>query len=292
MITSMTGFGRASIEGPVGQVNIEIRSVNARFLDIQIRCPQIIQSVEPLLREKLQNAVSRGKISVNLNIDFSDLGTAMPVLNKKVVERYLNELKRLNEFDGVVGDIDMRLIMQLPDVFEKESADPQFDQLKDIVLRAFEEATNDFVAMRRREGELLGIDIKERMKKIVDILAKISEEVPVVRKQVNDRLREKICNLLDSREIDEVRLAMEITLIAERSDITEELVRFDSHNEQFLETLHKGGEIGRKFNFLLQEMNREANTVCSKAANTNIVHKILEIKEELERIREQVQNLV
>ena len=98
--------------------------------------------------------------------------------------------------------------------------------------------------------------------------------------------------MLDSREIDEVRLAMEITLIAERSDITEELVRFDSHNEQFLETLNKGGEIGRKLNFLLQEMNREANTVSSKAANTNIVHKILEIKEELERIREQVQNLV
>ena len=293
MITSMTGFGRACVEGSAGQVNIEIRSVNSRFLDIQIRCPQMLQSIEPLLRECLQKSVNRGKVSVNLSMDFFDQDSTMPVLNEKVVERYLIEAKRLKEITGIwsSGNIELGTFMQLPDVFAKESMDPQHDQLKNLVLKAFEEATDEFVAMRGREGQLLAEDIKMRIEKIIAVLADISEEVPIARKQINDRLRSRIDDLIESAEIDEDRLAMEVTLIAERSDITEELVRFDSHNEQFMETLNVGGEVGRRFNFLLQEMNREANTVSSKAANTNIVHKVIEIKEELERIREQVQNL-
>ena len=293
MITSMTGFGRACVEGFAGQVNIEIRSVNSRFLDVQIRCPQMLQSIEPLLRERLQKSVNRGKVSVNLSMDFFDENSTMPVLNEKVVERYLREAKRLKEITGIwsSGNIELGLFMQLPDVFVKESMNPQHDQLQNLVLKAFEEATDEFVAMREREGQLLAEDIKMRIEKITATLADIYEEVPVARKQINDRLRSRIDDLIESAEIDEDRLAMEVTLIAERSDITEELVRFDSHNEQFMETLNVGGEVGRRFNFLLQEMNREANTISSKAANTNIVHKVLEIKEELERIREQVQNL-
>ena len=293
MITSMTGFGCACVEGFAGQVNIEIRSVNSRFLDVQIRCPQMLQSIEPLLRERLQKSVNRGKVSVNLSMDFFDENSTMPVLNEKVVERYLREAKRLKEITGIwsSGNIELGLFMQLPDVFVKESMNPQHDQLQNLVLKAFEEATDEFVAMREREGQLLAEDIKMRIEKIIAVLADISEEVPIARKQINDRLRSRIDDLIESAEIDEDRLAMEVTLIAERSDITEELVRFDSHNEQFMETLSVGGEVGRRFNFLLQEMNREANTISSKAANTNIVHKVLEIKEELERIREQVQNL-
>jgi len=293
MITSMTGFGRTCVEGSAGQVNIEIRSVNSRFLDVQIRCPQMLQSIEPLLRERLQKSVSRGKVSVSLSMDVFNEDSTMPVLNEKVVERYLIEAKRLKEITGIWSseNIELGLFMQLPDVFVKESMDPQHDQLQNSVLKGFEEATDEFVAMREREGQLLAEDIKMRIGKIRGILADISEEVPIARKQINDRLRSRIDDLIESAEIDEDRLAMEVTLIAERSDITEELVRFDSHNEQFMETLNVGGEVGRRFNFLLQEMNREANTVSSKAANTNIVHKVLEIKEELERVREQVQNL-
>jgi len=289
----MTGFGRTCVEGSAGQVNIEIRSVNSRFLDVQIRCPQMLQSIEPLLRERLQKSVSRGKVSVSLSMDVFNEDSTMPVLNEKVVERYLIEAKRLKEITGIWSseNIELGLFMQLPDVFVKESMDPQHDQLQNSVLKGFEEATDEFVAMREREGQLLAEDIKMRIGKIRGILADISEEVPIARKQINDRLRSRIDDLIESAEIDEDRLAMEVTLIAERSDITEELVRFDSHNEQFMETLNVGGEVGRRFNFLLQEMNREANTVSSKAANTNIVHKVLEIKEELERVREQVQNL-
>jgi len=287
----MTGFGRSCVEGDVGQVSIEIRSVNARFLDIQIRCPQSVQSIEQIIRQRFQTVVNRGKISVHVSIDSFDQDSAMPILNEKIVGRYLKEAKRLMEMDGIIGDIDLGLIMQLPDVFTKDSTETQYQHLQDLVLEGFEKAKNEFLRMRETEGSLLANDIKMRIENIVSILADVSDEVPVVRKQVNDRLRRRIEDLLESEDIDESRLAMEVTLIAERSDITEELVRFDSHNKQFIETLTAGGEVGRRFNFLLQEMNREANTVSSKVANTNIVHKMLEIKEELERVREQVQNL-
>jgi len=287
----MTGFGRSCVEGDVGQVSVEIRSVNARFLDIQIRCPQSVQSIEQIIRQRFQTVVNRGKISVHVSIDSFDQDSAMPILNEKIVDRYLKEAKRLMEMDGIIGDIDLGLIMQLPDVFTKDSTETQYQHLQDLVLEGFEKAKNEFLRMRETEGSLLANDIKMRIENIVSILADVSDEVPVVRKQVNDRLRKRIEDLLESEDIDESRLAMEVTLIAERSDITEELVRFDSHNKQFIETLTAGGEVGRRFNFLLQEMNREANTVSSKVANTNIVHKMLEIKEELERVREQVQNL-
>ena len=173
MITSMTGFGRACVEGSAGQVNIEIRSVNSRFLDIQIRCPQMLQSIEPLLRECLQKSVNRGKVSVNLSMDFFDQDSTMPVLNEKVVERYLIEAKRLKEITGIwsSGNIELGLFMQLPDVFVKESLDPQHDQLQNSILKGFEEATNEFVAMREREGQLLAEDIKMRIGKIRGILA-------------------------------------------------------------------------------------------------------------------------
>ena len=287
----MTGFGRSCVEGDVGQVSVEIRSVNARFLDIQIRCPQSVQSIEQIIRQRFQTVVNRGKISVHVSIDSFDQDSAMPILNEKIVDRYLKEAKRLMEMDGIIGDIDLGLIMQLPDVFTKDSTETQYQHLQDLVLEGFEKAKNEFLRMRETEGSLLANDIKMRIENIVSILADVSDEVPVVRKQVNDRLRKRIEDLLESEDIDESRLAMEVTLIAERSDITEELVRFDSHNKQFIETLTAGGEVGRRLNFLLQEMNREANTVSSKVANTNIVHKMLEIKEELERVREQVQNL-
>tara|TARA_B100000676_G_C17400286_1_gene494645 strand:- start:127 stop:567 length:441 start_codon:yes stop_codon:yes gene_type:complete len=145
--------------------------------------------------------------------------------------------------------------------------------------------------MRGAEGETLAADLRDRVGLIETHLEQIAELVPNTREQIHNRLREKIAALLEPGAIDEERLAMEVVLIAERSDITEEIVRFRSHNAQFVEALDKGGEVGRRFNFLLQEMNREANTISSKSSDPEIIHRVVEIKEEVERLREQVQNL-
>jgi uncharacterized protein (TIGR00255 family) len=159
------------------------------------------------------------------------------------------------------------------------------------MLAALDEALADMVAMRTKEGQALAEDLRRRVEAIEVHLEQIAALVPKTREQIQNRLREKVAALLEPGAIHEDRLAMEVALIAERSDITEEIVRFRSHNVQFFEALDKGGEVGKRFNFLLQEMNREANTISSKSSDSHIIHRVVEIKEDVERLREQVQNL-
>ena len=193
--------------------------------------------------------------------------------------------------EGVHGDVELAVLMRLPGVFRSGTDDGDDDENGALLQAAIGQALDDFLAMCQSEGAALAADLRSRIAKVEGLLSQIEARVPEARQQVQNRLRERIEELLNPGEVDESRLAMEIALIAERSDIMEEIVRFHSHNGQFLEALEKGGEVGRRFNFLLQEMNREANTISSKAANTPIVHAALEIKEEVERLREQVQNL-
>lgn len=291
MIASMTGFGRGSAEGEGGSVCVELRSVNSRFLDIQVRSPQALQAFEQSVREQVQKAVGRGKISVYISLDEGGDGAPLPRLDEAVARRYIDEAKRLACLEGVSGDIDLAVLMRLPGVFRSGAGEVDGEEGEALLRAALQAALDDFLAMCHSEGAALSADLRSRVERIEELLAQIEERVPEARQQVHNRLRERIEELLKPGEVDEARLAMEVALIAERSDIMEEIVRFHSHNGQFLEALEKGGEVGRRFNFLLQEMNREANTISSKAANTPIVHAALEIKEEVERLREQVQNL-
>lgn len=293
MITSMTGFGRGSAEGESGSVGVEVRSVNSRFLDIQVRSPHQLQAFEQMVREKVQGRVGRGKVSVHISWEEGASIGPLPTLDETVVARYVEDLKRLAAMDGVCGrtEVDRELLVRLPGVFRSEVAQGNNEEAEGLLAAALTTALDDFVAMRTREGEALAADLRQRIERIEGLLAEVEKGVPEARKQVHARLREKVDELLKPGEVDEARLAMEVALIADRSDITEEIVRFHSHNAQFVEALDKGGEVGRRFNFLLQEMNREANTISSKAANSAIVHTVLDVKEEIERLREQVQNL-
>lgn len=293
MITSMTGFGRGSAEGQSGSVGVEVRSVNSRFLDIQVRSPHQLQAFEQVVREKVQGRVGRGKINVHISWEEGASSGPLPTLDEAVVARYVADLRRLAAMDGVRGEVevDCELLVRLPGVFRSEVAQGDNEEAEGLLTAALATALDDFMAMRRREGEALATDLRQRIERIEALLAEVEKGVPEARKQVHARLREKVDELLKPGEVDETRLAMEVALIADRSDITEEIVRFHSHNGQFVEALDKGGEVGRRFNFLLQEMNREANTISSKAANSAIVHTVLEVKEEVERLREQVQNL-
>ncbi len=291
MIASMTGFGRGSAEGKGGSIGVELRSVNSRFLDIQVRSPQSLQAFEQSVREQVQKAVGRGKISVHISLDEGGDGGPLPQLDEAVASRYIDEAKRLSSMEGVCGDVDLAVLMRLPGIFRSGNAAVDNEDNEALLHAALQAALDDFLAMCHSEGAALSADLRVRIDTIENLLTQIEERVPEARQQVQNRLRERIEELLRPGEVDEARLAMEVALIAERSDIMEEIVRFHSHNSQFLDALEKGGEVGRRFNFLLQEMNREANTISSKAANTPIVHAALEIKEEVERLREQVQNL-
>ena len=182
-------------------------------------------------------------------------------------------------------------MLRLPGLFRMETRALETEVVERLVGEAVDRALEDFGQMRETEGETLARDLRQRVEGIETRLQRIESMVGEGREKVRERLREKVEGLLQPGTVDEDRLAMEVVMIAERSDITEEIVRFHSHNAQFIETLDKGGEVGRRLNFLLQEMNREANTTNSKSTDPQIVHLAVEIKEEVERLREQVQNL-
>ena len=290
-ITSMTGFGGGAAEGQGVRLGVELRSVNSRFLDIQVRCPSILQAFEQLIRERVQAQLSRGKVSVNFSWTEEAQQKALPTLDEEVASGYLTKLQRLAELSQSDTQVDLELLARLPGVFSFAAAEPENDEAKELMQAALDEALVEMVAMRTKEGQALADDLRQRVEAVEAHLEHIAELVPKTREQIQNRLREKVAVLLEPGAIHEDRLAMEVALIAERSDITEEIVRFRSHNAQFFAALDKGGEVGKRFNFLLQEMNREANTISSKSSDSDIIHRVVEIKEEVERLREQVQNL-
>jgi uncharacterized protein (TIGR00255 family) len=291
MITSMTGFGRGAAQGQGARAEVELRSVNSRFLDVQVRCASSIQEFEPAIRERLQARLGRGKISGQVSWEEEVRESRLPRLDEEVAGAYLEGLERLRGLGLVDGRIELALLAGLPGVFRAEEAIPEPEQARDLILRAVDGALDELLAMRRAEGEALGQDMRQRVGLIEERLRRIEELAPLALEQARGRLRERVEALLRPGEVEESRLALEVVLLAERSDIAEEIVRFHSHNAQFVEALERGGEIGRRCNFLLQEMNREANTISSKATDARIVHQVVDIKEEVERLREQVQNL-
>jgi uncharacterized protein (TIGR00255 family) len=295
MITSMTGFGSGQAESQGARVTVELRSVNSRFCEVQVRCPAGMQGLEGAIKERVQTRVPRGKITVQVIWEEEGETGELPVLDEGVVRRYLRELARLAELArptlGVAAVPDLGCLARLPGLFRLESMSLDRGQAEGLVLTALEAGLDDFVRMRAVEGEALSRDLRGRVERIADLLRRVEVLVAASRERLRERLRDKVNALLAPGAIPEDRLAAEVVLLAERSDVTEEIVRFQSHNAQFLETLERGGEVGRRFTFLLQEMNREANTINSKADETEVVHLVVEIKEDLERLREQVQNL-
>ena len=315
-IHSMTGFGRAAAERRGLRLAVELRSVNSRYLDIQVRCPADFQPFEQAIRERIQARVSRGKISAHIAWEEENQSEALPQLDEEAAKHYLAQLRRLAElaqieaaesraaltpfkaffarFKGLeyfnVG-IERVLLAKLPNLFRVQAAELDSAVAQEVLRVGLDQALAELVAMREAEGRTLAEDLRARVEAVGGHLERIAERTQATRVRVAERLREKIAALLTPGTVAEDRLATEIALIAERSDIVEEIVRFRSHNTQFLDTLAQGGEMGKRLNFLLQEMHREANTISAKAADSEIAHWVVEIKEEIERLREQVQNL-
>lgn len=291
MIYSMTGFGTGAAECDGVRMRAELRSVNSRFCDIQVRCPSAIQEFSAAIKERLQQRISRGKVSATLDWEEGDVATEVPMLDKAVARAYLLGVEELKQMAQFAGEVDLAAIARLPGLFRIQSVKLEAEDLQRLAMEAVDRALGEFLQMRETEGRALSADLRGRIELLEDRLQRVAKIAEGGREQIQQRLREKVAALLEPGAVDEDRLAMEIALLAERSDIAEEVVRFHSHNAQFLAALDEGGEVGRRLNFLLQEMHREANTISSKASETDIIHLVVEVKEEVERLREQVQNL-
>ena len=291
MIYSMTGFGKGEAEQDGNLVMVEIRSLNGRFFDPTFRISSAISELEPKLRGLLQRRISRGRVHVSVLWHPSGSERPPPSLNLQMAQGYMKALRDMKDVLGVEGKIDLALLSEFQDIFNQEEPEPDLDLLWNLVKQASKAALSTCNQMRQAEGAAIYKDFLSRIDTIENKLKEIEVLTAARVKAISARLRKKIEAVLRPGEIEETRLATEIALLAERSDITEECVRFHSHNKQFIELLKSGEPVGRRINFLLQEMGREANTIGAKANDANISHIVVGIKEELEKLREQAQNL-
>ncbi len=288
----MTGFGRAELREKNIEIVTEIRSVNNRFLDIQLRLPKHYYHLEHEVKSMVRQYAARGRLNVFINLkSFSEDSYDGIRINKESVENYWRLLNRLKKQYKIPGKLKLEHLLSFPDIFINEENGQFAEQTWEKIKEVINEALESFLQMRQEEGVELAKDLKVRINLLGKMIDQIEEMCDQRHEDELQKIRLRIKELVDLKDVDETRLETEVALIVNRFDVTEECVRFRSHNKLFLTTLENGDTVGRKLNFLLQEMTREANTIGSKANHADISHLVVEIKEEVEKIREQVQNI-
>jgi len=291
LLRSMTGYGRGEIEEKGVRVGAELRSVNNRYLEISPRLPRFLAPLEGDVKKVVQGRLSRGRVLLNVTWDQVDGVSETVLLDEKVADRYFELLKELKHRYDLKGDVDLKTFAQMPDLFKREAEDWEPAEAFRLVKEALTIALEDLLEMRAREGAAIAEDLKQRVDRTVSHLQEIEDQAPRRVEDLKERLSARLAEITPGGEHDETLLSREVVIFAERSDCTEECVRYRIHSENFNRYVDEGGAIGRKLNFLLQEMSREANTMAVKASDAEISGKVVLIKEELEKIREQVQNV-
>jgi uncharacterized protein (TIGR00255 family) len=293
MIRSMTGFGQADGELPGSRVHIDVKSVNHRFCEVVVRLPRELQSFEEPLKKIVQRAAKRGRFDVFVTTERIADGNRCDVeLDWTLVQAYAEAAKQLQRKLGLQGELSVNELLQLPNVISIKEAQADAAETERVLKATLEKAVERLTAMRDIEGRNLAADQEARLDALEESRKAIAVLAPQAVSEYAAKLRERIRDLLQAEVLpDEQRLATEVALMADRSSVDEELTRLDSHIGQFRELLRANEAVGRKLDFLIQEMNREVNTIGSKAAHTNMVKRVIEMKAELEKMREQVQNI-
>jgi len=293
MVRSMTGYGRAEAILDGQKYTVEIKSLNHRFLEISLRLPASLSALEMEIKKKIGEPLLRGKIDVSIRRDVqssAENGQYL-ALNLPLAQNYFNLLMQLKQSLNLQDDIRLEMIAGQKDVFQMAELPQDDSVLWQGLAAVLEEALAGMMEMRRREGEVLSRDLSARLDLMTQLLSRIEAKAPQVVLEYQKRLTDRVRELTSGLVVDESRLSQEVAILAEKSDITEEIVRLRSHFGQFLEMLDREEAIGRKVDFLIQEMNREVNTIGSKSSDADISKQVIEIKSELAKLREQVQNL-
>jgi len=291
MLKSMTGYGRAEGETTLGKVAVESRSVNHRYCDINIKLPKRLTLFENRIKEIIRSQVSRGRIDVSFRLDNLGEEKVQLSVDLDLAEQYYRALHDLKERLRLKDEITLNLLSEAKDVITAKEESGDIEPYWQEVVPVLKQSLKSMDDMKRLEGESLARDLQQRLAHVTEQLQMIKQQFPFRLKAFFARLQERVRSLLDGMESDPSRFQQEIALLAERTDITEEIVRGESHLAQF-KTLLEGREpVGRKMDFLLQEIHREVNTVSAKANDAEISQRVVEIKSELEKIREQVQNV-
>lgn len=291
MIKSMTGFGRAQVEAPDYMVNCEIKGVNHRYLDMNIRMSRRYNILEERIKEELKKRLNRGRIEVSLNIERIGDARRNIKLDKGLAIAYYNNLKELAEKLNISAEISLIDVFRLPEVFSLEDEEEDLEKVWSLICQVLNLSLDSLLEMRCKEGTNLARDIEYRSRNILRMVVHLEERSPQVVRDFDEKLRLRITELLSVESLDEQRFAQEVVLFADKSNVTEEIVRLKSHIHHLDELLESGDSIGRKCDFLLQEMFREINTIASKSNDLEMNRVVIEVKSELEKIREQIQNI-
>ena len=288
MIKSMTGFGKSSLINTKREYQMEIKSVNHRYLDINIRMPRQLIYLEETIKKEIASKIKRGKIEVY--ITFENKGSNIVTLNKKLAKIYIEQLKQLAEETNISPEINVLEVAKMPDIFNVTS-DENDEEIKQEIIELTNNATTKLVEMRKFEGIKIAQDLQKRVELINNKIIKISKISTRLIEEYIVKLEKRIKEILKTEDIDKNRLAQEVVIYADKCSIEEEITRLKSHSNQFKELLITDEAVGKKLDFLIQEMNRETNTIGSKANQLEIINYVVDIKTELENIREQIQNI-
>jgi len=291
MIKSMTGFGRCEVEDGNRKFTVEMKSVNHRYLDINIKMPKKLNFFESAIRAELKNYISRGKVDVFITFEDYNEESGCLKYNRALAEEYLKYLRLMAEEFELDDDIRVSTLSKYPEVLVMEEQNIDEEELWKDLQKALQGAAESFVNSRIAEGEHLLEDLTAKLDGMLEHVDFITERSPKLMQEYREKLEERVKELLEDVHVDEGRLLTEVTIFADKVCVDEELVRLKSHVEATKETLLSGGSIGRKLDFIAQEMNREANTILSKSNDLEITNRGIELKNEIEKVREQIQNI-
>lgn len=293
MIKSMTGFGRREAEINGREITVEVKSVNHRYFEFSCRTPRGYGFLDDKLKSYVNSRVSRGKIDMFVTVGANDEAPSEVTVNHQLVSGYINAMKEISDTYGVENDVTVVSLSRFPDVFTVHKPAEDEEQITNDVLSVAKTALDSFITMRETEGEKMKADILSRANTILSIVGEIEERSPQTVAEYEERLLERIKQTLEDYEveIDEQRVLTEVAVFSDKVAVAEETVRLRSHFEQLNKFLEYDEPVGRKIDFIIQEMNREANTIGSKVQDAALAHKVVDIKSEIEKIREQVQNI-
>ena len=291
MIKSMTGFGRCELSEGERKVSVEIKTVNHRYLDVAMKMPKKLNFFDSAIRTVLKEYLQRGKVDVFVTYEDLSESNVSLVYNQKVAEQYVKYFRQMEEQFGLENDMKVSVLARCPEVLVMEEQQEDEEEIWQLLEKVVRGACEKVVETRVREGEALRCDLLAKLDEMLRMTAFIEERSPQIMAEYRQKLEAKVQDLLTDAQTDESRIAMEVTLFADKICVDEEIVRLRSHVEATKAALESGGSVGRKLDFIAQEMNREANTTLSKANDLEISNCAIDLKTEIEKVREQIQNI-
>jgi len=290
MVVSMTGFGRSKAESERFSVNVEVKTVNHRFCEFHIRMPRQLLKTEEKIKKKLGEHIKRGRVEVFVTLEGEGIVSRSVHIDWPALDELVHHISEIKNRYGINGEIELRDLVNRDEIIHIEENETENEELEQLVLAAIQDAGTQLVQMRLLEGAALEKDVSQYIQQLKGNLSKVKQFAPDVVEQYRDRLSKKMADFFDG-QADEDRILTEVAFFADKADISEEITRLESHVVQFTEIMKANEPLGRKLDFLLQEMNREVNTIGSKANDSRIAREVVEMKSLLEKVKEQVQNI-